>query len=51
MPPVHVENKVFNMDKKKSPKWGFALRSSRKTTGFIIDAIIRGSFRAFNPKK
>jgi nickel/cobalt tolerance cation efflux system protein len=37
--PSMLKTLVFNMDKKKNPKRGFALRPSRKTTGFMIDAV------------
>jgi len=34
-----LKTEFFNMDKKKKPKRGFALRPFIKTTGFILDAV------------
>jgi len=33
------ETEVFNMDKKKKSKRGFALRPSTRTTGLILDVV------------
>jgi len=34
-----LKTEVFDMDKKKNPKRGFALRPSTRTTGLILDAV------------